>query len=965
MDVLPFRKTVITAFKYLPECVEPAVLFERLHEEIGVGEEARISNVIHIPKIGWQLKSKQFDPGDLHERESAYEGIQTVAGGSLIVGPGVEEVSVNRAPDDPGIGSLLAYTSDTPMITPQLSEGLTWDDMVIAGPPIADDTSDVVPLVWIGRTSGNQYPGETISIRLGIPAGEIDTLGPLSVIHFCAPAGSSKLLRGIGQYQLKLFGDGRAWLFERGYAIGADFLTYGLRWTFRWVQDLNSASGAVHFITIVSDAFEDGSGSWKGSKIAFFCNSVAEGGNTLINTFSALAAGTIKKSTGYGIPVYRVPRMTDEPAQPCPVRLGFRKGLRGFGQVSRHTYPTFGFIDDAPFTLEFFPTDREPLKLEWYGNFPSGTSINLRLFDWENSVELPGTLITSDSLGGVKTFPTVDGVRTYRARFEFESTGGRTPTLKSNRVFRSQITEVPDVEPVEIQSKRETANVIETAVVDLSIQAPTHESNDAAAYIEIADLTSQYPLLSEVAEVPFLIETTYNEAGDKAPLFYGSSIEPDAELNDVALLPGNTVPGYPSEDWERTKLTLIGYWKRLAEGFTPKRFSWQDKDADKPMKVTDVIVQLLICGRVPVEMIDVPDLSLRLSGMEPDQLTMEPGAMIVDAVAALAKSYFNAYFIFDCSAGEMGMVRMILPPGMPAYPLAKFFTGHPGDDLAAHSSEAYGSSLNGSQKVVHSYIRAGTWSRKTERPEGNCVVVYGGGAEGSGSGETSGVQLSQTLVNVKSYNFLGLPTDHPNYPRPSVDNPDFLGRYHPIRVDGPLGDQTIVDWVCVVVYLSACFGRKVHRFVAPLVLVTDDRDLHQTKPRPLRTGDYAIIEHRRTSFEDKTITGIVRKCDPFVDTAGNQWAYMEIVTSEVIDSLGWLNWSDRILRNQMRSVLRFFGLPMQTAGWSRTQGQKSTMQGLPSWMALPAPTGPKIQDLDPDSPTFGQLLWGLDLMPLA
>lgn len=957
------RRIVVTAFKYLPELQEPPMMHERIHHDIGIGEGSRLDKVIHIPGIGWQLKAKQFNPGDAHEFENALEGIQTVAAGKLLLADGVEEKAVNRPPEGTGIGPL-GYVGSLPMSTKLVAEGSSWNTSLLGSPAMADSDSDAVQIDWIAQTVDPHYPTEAISFRISVPSSGIDTRAAIGSVAFTGPAGSSKRLRGNGQYQVKLYGDGRGKLFERGVVPGSSTVVNKLRYQFRWLQDGNTASGSIHFITIISDAFDDGAGNWFGTKITFFCNSVLETGNQLINVALAVAVGALRVGSGFGIPIYKVPRLTNEPAVPDVARMGVRRDIRALFQIARHTYPTQGVLDDGGFSYHFYPTDRKDQFVEWYGNFPPATSINVRMFyedETGEEAEIFGELTLSDQYGGVKKFQTLNGVRGYRLKFEFNSDGERTPTLKSWRLFRDGVTETPDVATQEIKERRDGGTLPDAPTISIEIEGPSHQANDDGASIVISDLTNRHPLLRQVSEVPVLIETTYNEGGDKAPLFYGYSQAPVIERKERGRNLNGSAATYPSEEWRQNRLTLIGFWRRLEESYSPLRFTWWDRVADKPMKVTDVIYRLLEAGGVPPSMIDVPDHPLRLTGIDGDELTLEPSSKVIDAAAAFARDYFGAFFIFDASAGSNGMVRMMRAQNE-LYPLATFYTGHPGNGKLSHSSNAYGSSLNGSQVIEHSYILSGSFTESWEPPEGNCVVVYGGGSPNAEAGETSGVQLSQCCVNVRSYNFLGLATDHPKYPRPSATNPDHLGRFKPIRVYDPsLMTQTAVDWVCRQVYLSACFSRKVFRFVAPLLLVTDLRDELQTKPRPLRTGDTVKI------FEQKELsavvtTTVVRRCSPFVDDAGNQWAHMECVSSKVIDDLGYFNWNDYWLKRLLRQAAKSLTF---AGGGANTQGQKGHLSGAAAWMALPHPTGAPIQDLDPESATFGELLWALDFSPLG
>jgi len=964
---IPHRTIAITAFDYsIPEVIEPRVLFERLHSEMGVGDDAEKSGVHHLPEIGWQLKPHQFEPGNVHELEIAASGVQTVASGKLQVADAMQEVSVNAPPDGPGLGGgLAAYAAETPMITKLVPQGASFESL-LAGPDTPDMDEDPEALDWVALTFEPHLPTEPISFRLTIPGGGVDTFGPFVVLAFSGPAGSSKRLTGNGQYMLKLYGSGVAKLFETGVVPGDSELVLRQRFQFRWCESMNAITATTVAITISSDAFDDGTGLFRGNRILFNCNSFSEGGSSLINSLIEVAIGASRKGARYDLPIYRVPHLTNEPCAPASARVALRRDIRGLFQVVKHTYPETGYLEDSAFTLDFYPTDRAPLYFEWYANKPEGTGISVQLFYLdpvtEVVTELPGVNVLEDAYGGVNEYEPIPGVNSYWPKFTWETDGERTATLKNGwRCFREAVFESVDVESFEIDMRRDgdTSGVIETTFRSIAIQGPTHESADEMATIGITDIADRYPVLREVAQIPVHIETTYNEEGDRTTLFRGFTQNPDfspREPNPTEI--DGTPRLYPSPEMHEGTLVLAGFWLRLAKAQTPRRFTWLDRVANKPYKVTDVIRTYLECV-LPPDMVDVPDLPLRLSGTNEDELNTEPNTLILNEVNDLARSYFGAVIIPDWSAGDNGMARLILPPGLPTYPLVELVKGHPGDDLQPASVSSYGTTTNGEQLVLRSFIRGGTYSHSWEPPEGNVVIVRGGGSFDSESGDSAPVQLSQMAFNVNSFNFLGLDPSHDRYPRPSLDNPDYLARFTPIRVnDASFATQAIVDWATRIVFLSSCFAKKIVRCVAPLLLVTDDRDELQQRPRPLRFGDAVRIAYN----EEDIRTGIVRRCDPFADAAGNQWAQLTIVFSKGIDTYGWHSDRDRQFKSNAIALQRLFGMSLLTPQTSAAQ--RGHVNGKGAWMALPEPSSGRIQDLDPESETFGELYWTLDFSPL-
>jgi len=454
--------------------------------------------------------------------------------------------------------------------------------------------------------------------------------------------------------------------------------------------------------------------------------------------------------------------------------------------------------------------------------------------------------------------------------------------------------------------------------------------------------------------IPIKITTTNDSGGtNTTTLFRGYT------QGATQTIPGGVTSDPYKGNWKDYNVPCVGEWRRLADVLAPRRFTFFDRANDRPFKVTDAIRQLLSIA-YPDTMIDVPDRPITLFSVTNQQFIIEPGDSVLPVIVRLASEYLGGWLVFDENAGTYGMWR-ILEQKLPTYNnLVRFRPDHAGTGIITTVDGAYGTDTVGSQTVLKTFIAHGITST-TERPEGNCVAVFGGAAQESAAsqGLNNSAMLVQVVYNVNSYNFLNLGSGDDGYPTPTA-NPDYLGYYAPIKVyDATLSTPEAVNWVARRVFQYACFGRKVLRFKAPLVLVTDSTDTEQVNPRPLRFYDPVQVWNG-TSYDQY----IVRDCSYTYTKDHIQMADYELVTTSVIDEFGAVppvkNDIDQLMKLMKRSV---FGSSPWTQFFSSQQKQFGGYSS--DWMALPEPTIEPIQDLDNTSGTFGQFLPSIDFDALG
>lgn len=978
-----YRKTTVTFDDALQAVWQPPVQIDRPAEACGQTKDSKKVDVHYVNKIGWQVRAHQADYGKVHESAVAQAGTLSAASGAILKASGFTESDYQRRSGLTGV----TYNPDVPTtgrpgLQKNVPAGTDWDDAsfnlsadqtAFPGPTYSDAACEMDRVVV---TTDPHLPTEQVHFWFEMPASSIAGYGSLVQFYFNGPAGSDAELKGKGNYCLRLRGDGLAKLFEYGTDPDDDtsFL-WAERFAFVYEPSNHLSAFKTYHVTVVSDSVQTPSGAYKGSKIVFSTLGIAN--RSIVPALADAAASAIKvgsKVPGSELPVYYPPKVTDEATELIAARVDVRRDLRAVFHVMKSTFPETGQLTDGVFSLDFFPTDDTSFTFEWYSATDdlAGATIDAKLFDAETGVELPGSLNFTDQYGGSKTYTPTDRQRYYYVQVDFATAGFFTPTFFGWRLFRDPVVGIWDstghTTTVD-DSRGSPPSLPKAQVSSVSVKGADGDPSDAGAVVVIEDYTELCPFLRGRDGVPVKVETTYDSGGtDKSVLFRGyTQGASGVPRKGTGKTPDTSK--YPSPYWTKYSVPCVGEWRKLSDALAPRRFTWFDRAMNEPWLVSDFCSTLLRAAGYPDSMIDVPSSPLKMWPQGQTQNLLEPSDPIAPVLVRTVQEYFGGWLVFDENAGTDGMWRVLEQKLAPYRILARFMSGHPSDGgstaTVPHVDGAYGTATIDGEAVPVTFMRRGTFASWVERPEGNCVTVYGGALSEDAAklGQNAGSMLTQTLVNVRSYNALNLAEAHVNYPAPSTDGglSDYLGYYAPIRVFDPsLSTQEAVDWVCRRVYQYACFARKYVTFDAPLLLVTDPDDTEQTNPRPLRFYDAVEMWNPATQDFD---TYLVVSCDPQWGKDGFQWAHYRLMTTTNIDEFTSPPPSktsyDFLSTYVAKSVM---GLDTRVS----KPGQKQfKMSGLNDWVNLPEPTSPTIQDLDPDSATFGDLSPSLDFAALS
>lgn len=929
---IPNRSTKVVFDEHLPSCINPAVYLERTASEMAKSNIAVKTNIEYIEGIGWRLKSYQSDPGATHEKTAASSGILGLA--SWSAGAGLEEYnSFKKAPYTGVSYSGAVHASGSPVIQKRIGASDSWngaiagDSLAYPAPDTGNDTADMDRSLVLLT---NHDPTDEIYLRFYVPGSRGSVSGSLLTLYFSGPAGDNDGDPGTGQYALKFSGHGFAEIFEK--LDGGDWLK---RHQFPWCRPM-SIFGGVHFVRIANDC--KAIAGFPGTKIVTIPDSVPQS-NSPVEALISVASANIRtpetaRRAGW---IYDVPRADENPTTQAPLRIDIRRDVRAVVQISKAVYPTSGVLFDDIVSIDFFPTDDNPFYVQAWGDIPSGTSLNVQLYDAETGIELSGGTTTYSTNKGIERSYTPNvRQRYYRVKVSFTSDTAATPTLTHWDIFRDPVFETPSIATVEGPA---VTDLVKYSVQDVSISGPRKESGQDGASFNFIDMPADVDRLKVRGGIPIKITTEYNEYGDESVLFRGYTV-----TNDRGIGGGyNNGFGDNTNLSDKYSVSCDGEWHRLYQAQVPLRYSWRNAATGEFYTIT-TIIRSLLAHAYPLSMVDVPEIDIKPFGNDPEAMIMEPGTPIGDMVTKLASDYLGAFIVFDTNAGTDGMWRLLQPKTAPYTPLARFYRSAPSGKIP-HVVGAYGTSTSGSQTVLHGYCE--NYRSWIEEPEGNMVTVFGGASSASGSATGGTSRITQVAVNTNSFNPFNLADSDPAYP--DTTHPDYIGRLVPIQIiDSTLTTQSAVNWVCRRVFDYACHAREFVEFTGPLLLVTDDSDSEQTRPRPLRVYDIVELEQDDGSFLEYICVG----CDPTYRKDILQRAkYILVRPSNMTEkaSLSRLGTLKDILEKMARNAVgskNVFGMDFGA--------NKSFSTGAANAFMLPEVFNNPLQDLDPTSGTYGQ-----------
>lgn len=975
----PGRRTRIT-IGHMPEVVtQLPFVYERRAEEIARGTQAADVEIKYVEGIGLRLRAHQDDIGRLFERADAQDKFLTGAAVQIADNWGTQ--LVHRQYDYPELNYVDSGAATTvPMYEKRVPAGADWDGRLDAdeaafpGPVTSENPS---PLDRVFKTTEVHRPDHALYLIAFVPFSPARG-GPWGTIYFTGPAGTNKAGKGTGQYACKAFMDGKCRLYER-CKTGVDLT--GRAWVrrFEFEYAIDPGPDRLYYIRIESNASESCGSTWKGSIITFSSYQQAPISKSLrshgilgvVNSAASIGVSGSKPAA-----VYKVPLEEVHPPELEPVRVDFRRDVRGLLSVSNASFPETVTFDDDPFVVTGWPTAGTPMRVEWYGDFPPGADLDIRLYDAEADTELPdGELIVHDCLGGVREYPMTahdPSHRRFFARITKTSDGDVTPTMIRYRVVRRGTIDNPEFDTVVLPTARVGSNGLgRQEIVDLiEIDDATDDPMQETASVVIADFTAEMPELQYRVRQPVDVDVIDGSGNivTKLARFY---INPNESEQIAGELIGPQANVWPKAGSRRYRLSGNGEATRLKSMLFPHRWSLLDEPAEgestpiNAMKVTDGLYTGFSFAGYGPNRIDVPDLPIRFFPGDADSqdLIVEPFAEIYPWIVENSRDYLGGWPVFDLNAGDDGMWR-IIQQKRPPYNVVMRFTGlHPGAGKLPHLLASYpvdnGIGDFSTQLIPHNFIEREGAKRHTEPPEGNCVMVLGGVPVG---GAQVASQLTQFLFNPVSCNFFNLASSHDHYPDSS--SPDFMGgdAVPIVVIDATLSDPEAVNWVGRRVFDYSCYAREYWTFHAPLRYIVDVTDEYQTYPRRPRFGDVVEV------LQDDGVTWttfLVVRCSPSYERDGFQFARYELVTSSVIQRFGMpVGAFDLFVLEKLRrkALHRSQGHGYRSQ-FLRTANRKVEV-GAASMVMSPAMQMGPIQEIDPDEATFGTFNFMPDYDPL-
>lgn len=869
----PGRRTVVTLDPVDVFLLEKGIFVEKTMSEIANPDENNQHtktptgtlatpgyNVCFQQEHGWCLQS-QLEAGEAGTETTGFDD----AAVPLSLAPTVFSRPGYRASTDlPGVtlGSGQR-TSGFNFYQREIAAGGTFNDELSADkssfPPASMPDEEIQPLLRIAVSTDPIFPDDAIHYTFRAPMMDpLGERGALSRIYFTGPAGNLKsdgAAQGTGQYHVTFLGTGRAILHER-LDTGSGF-TWKKRCEFKW-HTFAGVSGNLQSILIYSNSIRFSDGTFAGSKIVIKSADMG-GGRTSGDLVKAFIGTAMLTMTGSEF-VYNVPNSTKYQPQPEKLRIDDRIDVRSMWKVDRKRYYRSGSIKGHIFDVGVQASAAVPMFIEWFGNKPSGCSVNVRCFDAETGTELTASgPELSEQDYGYKGFNPVSGrtndtstekyTRTkYYAVIELSSSDGSdTPVIRKVRANREA---------------RITSNGNEGAeigiVQKISVTGQDSDASHESALIQISDVKDEHATLRTRAGIPVRIEIAYDPEDDtkRSTIFSGYVAQASKQTRGGAN--GND---FPADRWSSYNIRCTGEWQRLMESKLGTGLIFEN-DAKiiggKPWKVTEGITRLLQEAGYEDDNIIVPDLEIRFfrSQDSNQSLMLEALTEIYPAVSTFAFQYLGGWIEWDANASrsatptKMGAWRLHLPPKANSEGVFKYlahFKYKP--SLIAGMTMPY--SLNAQQvetglddqPIKTVWIRKGTLNSYVVPPEGNAVIVTGIGKPPKGSVLSAGdVKLIAELRNYDAAKFFDGQPSGPNPTHPDYTNgrPNFIYYSDPF-----LQTEEAVKFLARRIYDTACHAQKRITFEAPLLLVTDVADEFQRRPRPLKYGDPVLFEGQK------------------------------------------------------------------------------------------------------------------------
>lgn len=714
-------------------------------------------------------------------------------------------------------------------------------------PVVPDTVPDSTAMIrWL---SGKKiYPPNTgWTVRFTLPRKRITLTGldNLITMYFGGPTPLYPFGYLGGQFALKIYGNGRAALFE------FDGLTppvgWALRGWVRWCAPL-ATFGDISALSV--------------SVVPMMNDTLAIIGNTYKTTYNE--QGTIFDAWFNALSTRKVDIEGDVWKDvPCQtghthlaymtgagnVRFDIRDDARHRLHISPVFYPPSGFVYDAPITVPYDLPTGTPMKVRVVRFLPPGSSLGYSVISAKTNVPV--------AVNAYGEFLTEPNNRAYYLKFNFIPTPDQlqSPQLLNYELSIPRSIATPIVTPLEIKPRK------------LSMTGDGIQPDEKNASLELKDPPNKAEVLINRGRISSSILIRQKSTGTViTELMRGETARPAAQLV------GHTGQQCGHDNWRNySDVKIIGPWARLVDqvfiGF--ENFNIDPDGATGidgkplPWRVTDIIKFLLINAGWNINQIIVPDISVRLwnsPNLAKTDYAVTTGRDYASIIQKLAREFLGAYLIFDENAangGSTGCWRLIFTP--PTGSLLSLWSFYTRRDLVTTTPKLRVASVAAGANAC--WIRDGSLHQDLEPPEFNYVSVSTAG----------GFFPGQTAMGYQ--NFMWNPDSLYN-----PNSPDYLeGRFVPIHVVDPYlgggGDpqscQSAVDLMCFRLYDFGAHARFHVRWRAPLVLITDETDPYQYAPqrRALRINDLVKL-----GPPGDTSIVLLRKVDPDYDNDRHQEA---------------------------------------------------------------------------------------------
>lgn len=967
-DVTPGRTVKLVLDSWTPHVVASAYNTERdstMLKDIAVKGQSK--NIEAVPEIGLMLRPMSYVA---EISTGANAGVQTVASGAVTVATNFAEFNEYKRYNGTGAGydssvvsaGLPIIQKRTPAGTSEASS-LSSDQTAFPGPDISflDGITETAPLDRVMKTAANWDFQDDFSIKLVVPAGNVDT-GPICKVYFPGLAGKTRVFSGDGQYCLAILGNGRCYLYEHGeYTNGIGTNAWRKRKEFQW-SALSSSDKAVVYIRVLTDAIKSPNEYYIGNTIGFYVSAFPA---TYEGDLAGQVSSNIVALTQSGVVKYRVPgrykKITDPATTAAPIRFDLRRDIRAQFRLIKHRYPSSGTFADRSFAIPRWANmGAVPFIAEWHGALPANTGVTVALYDDTNHV-LIGASSYSTSVNADNghyfaqyNYSLPSNCRLIHLEYTLTTSDGEsTPLISLLRYGRGVVTDTPPLEA----SEHEDAEM----AVMINDQAG-EDPQQTMAQVTVRDLTDAMSVLRKRSHIPAKIVSVDNNTLAETVLFSGYVVDAPRRLighkNQKQGLGSTVSRVYPSPKHSIYDLKLTGEWQRLAEQRLPERWTWIEGGTGLAYKITDFIKWALARAGYSADQIDVPDIDIRFFDKDSDanDWKIEPDELIIDHIPKLVQDFLGGYFIWDANAGTGGMWRVMTQKQSPYTPLARFTMAHPGQGILPHVLGSHGTVTVGSYSIPVVGIKGRTYGDRIEPPECNHIRVRGGSKSSSENAEGDAqIQYVQDYYNVKSCNFLSIAEGDPGYPDPMYI--DYIGTEIFSQLsDATLSTQNMVNYACKRTAAIACHGRHYVHYEAPLVFVTDPTDAHQRVPRPLRF--YDIVQLEDQDNPGTWLNYIVAQVNTKFKKSYQMWADYTLVRPSNLDT-DFAVWDRSQWRNYKEKLAQYIAKQMGSKSLrdrTNTIAHRTADYLIEFWTLETVDPG-EFQDMDPTSETFGDVLW--------